>query len=144
MFVGFDAKSKFGLIDFDPSLIEMWEKPKELRRVWNLAIMSSLSGGQLNWDDIKEFKMDHTKGKEFKQYLALNSGHAAEVRAELALAAAKINAEKKKQALLQKKKEKDEKDKTVKKRVFDKKAAEKEQMQQAKIREMTSDARGQI
>lgn len=42
MFAGYDAKAKYGLINYDSTLIEMWEKPKELRRVWNLAIMSTL------------------------------------------------------------------------------------------------------
>lgn len=45
MFCGYDAKAKWGLIDYDPSLIERWEKPKELNRIWNLAILSGLKSG---------------------------------------------------------------------------------------------------
>jgi hypothetical protein len=52
MFTGYDAKAKFGMINYDPSLIEMWEKPKELRRVWNLAVMSAVLSSQVSWDDI--------------------------------------------------------------------------------------------
>jgi len=53
MFCGYDAKAKWGLIDYDPSLIEQWEKPKELNRVWVLAILSGLKSGQISWDDVE-------------------------------------------------------------------------------------------
>ena len=66
MFTGMDFKGKFGLIDFDPSLIEQWEKPKELKRVWNLAIMSCLFGNQITWEELDSYKKDYTKGKEFR------------------------------------------------------------------------------
>jgi hypothetical protein len=106
MFCGYDAKAKFGLIDYDASLIEMWEKPKELRRVWNLAVMSALNNEQISWEDLSDFKKPYTEGKEFKQFMNAHQGHDSEVRAEIAKEAAKKKAERKKEALLAKMKEK--------------------------------------
>jgi hypothetical protein len=84
MFAGMDSKRLYGMIDYDPCLIERFEKPKELHRIWNLAVMSALQAGQLPWEDLASFKKPYTEGKEFKAFKAANLGHDHDLRAEIA------------------------------------------------------------
>ena len=96
MFSGMDAKQKFGLIDYDPSLIEQWERPKELHRMWNLSVMSTLMAGNIKWEELEPYRRKYTEGKEYKAFLARDAGHESNIRSELAKEAAKKRDERKK------------------------------------------------
>jgi len=41
------------MIDLDAALIERYEKPKELKRMWNLAVISALAEKKLSWEEIE-------------------------------------------------------------------------------------------
>jgi len=82
MFAGMDMKRTFGIVDFNIGLIQKWEKPKELKRMWNLAIISGINSGQISWDDIKEFKKDFTQCQAWKKYQTKNTSHDLDRRLE--------------------------------------------------------------
>jgi len=56
-------------------LIERYEKPKELTRMWNLAVIAALYSKKLSWEEIKMYRVDYSKSKEFGGLLKRNSGH---------------------------------------------------------------------
>lgn len=143
MFAGMDAKRLFGMIDYDPSLIEQWEKPKELHRIWTLAVMSSLIGGNVRWEELEPYRKKYTEGKEYKAFLGRDAGHESNIRSELAKEAIKKRDERKKQALLAKMKEKEKKE-TLKLARGSGKAAELERKQMEKYAAMSSDSRGML
>ena len=143
MFCGYDAKAKWGMIDYDPSLIERWERPKELHRVWILSIMSGIKSGQIPWEDISQYRKPYTEGKDFRRFIAINSGHESSVRAELAKEAAKKNAERKKEALIAKRKEQSRSSDTAGPS-SNSRAVDQERKLMAEYRERSSDARGML
>ncbi len=54
MFYCYDNNKLYGLIDYDPALIEKWERTqRNLKRTWNLAIMSALNEGVITFNDIE-------------------------------------------------------------------------------------------
>ena len=50
----------YGYIQFEPSLIEIWEKPERAKKSWNLAIMSAIKNKYLTWEDIEPYRKDYT------------------------------------------------------------------------------------
>ena len=75
---------KWGLVNFDGTLIESWEKPKNLHRQWNMACMSFVFNQFLKTGELKG-TIDYKKSKEYKKLYAGNTSHVAGLR----LAAAK-------------------------------------------------------
>jgi hypothetical protein len=56
-------------------LIERYEKPKELKRMWNLAVISALYSRKLSWEELKMYRVDYSKSGEFTGLLKRNTGH---------------------------------------------------------------------
>eukprot|EP00347_Sterkiella_histriomuscorum_P004744 403359274 len=74
MFYCYDNNKRYGLIDFDPELINRWERSsKNVQRTWSLAVMSAISEGTLSFEDIKQYKIDFTKWKKWEAYLQRKS-----------------------------------------------------------------------
>jgi len=74
----------WGNVNFDGSLIEMHEKPKDLHRQWNMACMSWMYNNFLKKGKLTG-AMDYKETKEYKKLYAKNNSHEAGLR----LAAAK-------------------------------------------------------
>jgi len=68
------------MIDLDAALIERYEKPKELKRMWNLAVISALAEKKLSWEEIAQYRVDYTKSGEFSGHLSRNSDHENSLR----------------------------------------------------------------
>ena len=75
---------KWGTVNYDGSLIEKWEKPRDLHRQWMLACMSWIYNNYLKTGEIKG-AIDYKQSKEYKKLYAKNDSHQANLR----LAAAK-------------------------------------------------------
>ena len=71
IFYCYDNNKLYGLIDYDPSLIQKWERnDKNLRRTWNLAILSAINEKDITYDDLEVYrKKDFRQSKLWKQYL---------------------------------------------------------------------------
>ena len=71
MFYCYDNNKLYGLIDYDPSLIQRWERnEKNLKRTWNLAILSAINEKDITYDDLEVYrKKDFRQSKLWKKYL---------------------------------------------------------------------------
>ena len=52
-FTCYDMWVKWGIVNYDAALIEMWEKPKDLHRQWMLACLSWLSDSYRKSGELK-------------------------------------------------------------------------------------------
>jgi hypothetical protein len=43
--------------------------------MWNLAVIAALYSKKLSWEEIKMYRVDYSKSKEFGGLLKRNSGH---------------------------------------------------------------------
>ena len=68
MFYCYDNNKRYGLIDYDPTLIQYWERTnRKLKRTWNMAIMAAISDNKVSWQDLEPYrKKDFRKGKKWK------------------------------------------------------------------------------
>jgi hypothetical protein len=80
LFTCYDARAKYGMINLDAALIERYEKPRELKRMWNLAVISALYTKQLSWENIKQYRVGYASSGEFKSHLKRNSSHESSIR----------------------------------------------------------------
>ena len=74
----------WGNVNFDGSLIESIEKPRDLLRQWNMACMSYLFAQYIKNGKLTG-AVDYKETKEYKKLYANNNSHEASLR----LAAAK-------------------------------------------------------
>jgi hypothetical protein len=102
MFAGYDVKPKFGLVDFHIGLVQKWEKPKELKRIWNLSIIHAVNANQISWAELGEFKKDFRQGAEYKRFKTRNTMIEVDKRYEQAKEDRKRKEEAKKQRLIEK------------------------------------------
>lgn len=70
MFYCYDNNKRYGLIDYDPSLIAQWEKnSRKLKRTWNLAVMAALSDKSITFNQLEIYrKKDFKKSKSWRKY----------------------------------------------------------------------------
>ena len=80
LFTCYDGKTKHGMFDLDTALIERYEKPKELKRMWNLALISALAEKKLKWEEIEQYRVDYSKSGQFTKHLENNSNHESSLR----------------------------------------------------------------
>ena len=80
LFTCYDAKVKWGLINIDPGLIERWEKKEKLKKTWNLAIMSSITGKLVTWEQMEAYRKPYTKSKYYKKILKRRGDHDNSLR----------------------------------------------------------------
>ena len=83
-FTCYDMWVKWGIVNFDGSLIEMHEKPKDLHRQWMMACMSWMYNNYLKTGKLTG-AIDYKESREYKKLYAKNNSHEAGLR----LAAAK-------------------------------------------------------
>lgn len=84
LFTCYDMWVKWGTVNFDGSLIEMHEKPRDLHRQWMMAAMSWMYNNYLKTGKLSG-AIDYKESKEYKKLYARNNSHEAGLR----LAAAK-------------------------------------------------------
>ena len=66
MFYCHDQSKKFGLVEYYPSLVQHLERnPRQLKRTWNLAILTALSNKQISFEELKGYEKDYQKGKKW-------------------------------------------------------------------------------
>ena len=80
LFTCYDAKVKYGMIELDAALIERYEKPNKLRRVWNLAVMSCLYNKTLTWDEMEQYRIPYTKSKKYQKLMKSSKNHESSLR----------------------------------------------------------------
>jgi hypothetical protein len=60
----------------DPLLIQRWEvTDKQLRRTWNLAILSAIKEGDLKIETLGQYRNNFKDSKKFKKYLNTHPNH---------------------------------------------------------------------
>ena len=71
MFYCYDNNKLYGLIDYDPTLIQRWERnPKNLKKTWNLAVMAAVSDKAITFDDLEGYRRkDFRKGSVWRNYI---------------------------------------------------------------------------
>ncbi|CDW75006.1 UNKNOWN [Stylonychia lemnae] len=69
MFYCYDNNKNYGMIDYDPELIQRWEKtPRQLKRTWTMAVMSAVSDGSISWEDIKCYRVRFEDTKRWRNF----------------------------------------------------------------------------
>ena len=62
MFYCYDNSMRYGLIDYDPSLISHWERSRvKLKKTWNMAVMAAISDRRITYFDLKIYEQKFKK-----------------------------------------------------------------------------------
>lgn len=78
-FTCYDMWVKWGTVNFDSSLIEMHEKPRDLHRQWMMACLSWMYNYYLKTGRLAG-GISYKESKEYKKMYAKNNSHEASVR----------------------------------------------------------------
>lgn len=78
-FTCYDMWVKWGTVNFDGSLIEKFEKPKDLHRQWNLACLSWMYNYYIKKGELIG-GINYQQSKEYKKLYANNKNHEAGLR----------------------------------------------------------------
>jgi len=71
---------KYGMIELDAALIERYEKPSKLRRVWSLAVMSCLYNKTLTWEEMEQYRIPYTRSKKYQKLMKQSKNHDSSLR----------------------------------------------------------------
>ena len=80
LFTCYDARMKYGMIELDAALIERYEKPSKLRRVWSLAVMSCLYNKTLTWEEMEQYRIPYTRSKKYQKLMKQSKNHDSSLR----------------------------------------------------------------
>ena len=68
--------SEFGSLTIDPLLIQKWEvTDKQLRKTWNLAILTAIKEGELKIETLGQYRNHFKESKKFQKYLKSHQNH---------------------------------------------------------------------
>ena len=78
MFTCNDSSLKWGRLDYNTNLIQRWEKPRNLNRQWNLALMSLLYDRVIEID-IEDLESHFKRSAAYKKMYGKGSHQSYEV-----------------------------------------------------------------
>lgn len=69
MFSCHDSKQRYNDVPFEITLIEMWEKPNQIKNQWDVAVMTGIYNDDMTHDDIAFYRKDYRQSKAWKKYV---------------------------------------------------------------------------